>query len=110
MDNYSIIMKNRRQNRRSAVFSKQPFLLLLLEEVLSSGFIIFHFISLTFSPSDHPSPLLRRGSESRVPQRAIRIRIINIVSFHSDPLRGPLCTQGQDAVNIVAGVSSRLSI
>lgn len=35
--------------------------------------------------------------EARVPERAIRIRIINIISFHCDPLRGPLHTQGQNA-------------
>lgn len=70
--------------------------------VFSAEFACFHFISLTFSLSDHPSPLLRQMSGSRVPERAIRIRIINIISFHCDPLRGPLHTQGQDAENIMA--------
>lgn len=78
--------------------------------VFSAEFACFHFISLTFSLSDHPSPLLRQMSGSRVPERAIRIRIINIISFHCDPLRGPLHTQGQDAENIMARVTSRLSI
>lgn len=81
-----------------------------LVEIFSTEFICFHFISLTFSLSDHPRPLLRQMSGSRVPERAIRIRIINIISFHCDPLRGPLHTQGQDAENTMARVSSRLSI
>lgn len=82
-------------------------------EVFSTEFGSFHFISLTFSLSDHPSPLLRQLRESRVPERAIRIRIINIISFHCDPLCGPLHTQGQDGANTVedypSACQSRLS-
>lgn len=79
-------------------------------EVFSTEFMCFHFFSLTFSLSDHPSPLLRQMSGSRVPERAIRIRIINIISFYCDPRRGPLHTQGQEATNIMATESSQLSI
>lgn len=50
--------------------------------IFSAGFICFHFISLTFSLTDHPGPLLRQMSGCTLPERAIRIRIINIISFH----------------------------
>lgn len=69
-----------------------------------------YLLSLTFSPSDRPSPLPRQPSGGSAPERAIRIRIINIISFHCDPRHGPLHTQGQDAANNTAGISSRLSI
>lgn len=78
--------------------------------VFSTEFICFHFFSLTFPLSDHPSPLLRQMSGSRVPERAIRIRIINIISFHCDPRCGPLHTQGHQATNITATESRQLSI
>lgn len=92
--------KGKRTNSRSYSVS----------EVFSTEFVGFHFISLTFTLSDHPSPLLRQMSGSRVPERAISIRIINIISFHCDSLCSPLHTQGQDAANTVATVSSGLSI
>lgn len=78
--------------------------------VFSTEFMCFHSFSLTFSLSDHPSPLLRQMSGRRVPERAIRIRIINIISFHCDPRCGPLHTQGREATNITATESSQLSI
>lgn len=78
--------------------------------VFSTEFMCFHSFSLTFFLSDHPSPLLRQMSGSRVPERAIRIRIINIISFHCDPRCGPLHTQGREATNIMATESSQLSI
>lgn len=78
--------------------------------VFSTEFMCFHSFSLTFSLSDHPSPLLRQMSGRRVPERAIRIRIINIISFHCDPRCGPLHTQGREATNIMATESSQLSI
>ena len=78
--------------------------------VFSAEFIGFRFISLTFSLSDHPSPLLRPMSGSRVPERAIRIRIINIISFHCDPLPRPDAHTSTGHWEYCGGISSRLSI